>query len=873
MGGYRRIRLLFGGSVFLIGSLLQAQESAYVRGDVLVMLRPEARYGAVVADLQVIDGTSTGLHLEREVSTPLRTWLFRFDADATPHAVMLRALRNHPMVQLAQNNHLVKERALPDDPQLGSQWHHNNIGSAAAWDISTGGVTATGDTIVVCIIERSDLNHPDLSANAWLNLAEDANNGTDDDGNGYVDDVRGWNTPFGDDNVYGSNHGTQVAGMIGAVGNNALGVSGANWHVKMMPVAYGGAQEDLVLEAYTYPLIMRRRYNTSNGATGAFIVATNASWGIDGGQPSDSPLWCAMFDTLGAEGVLNCGATANNNVDVDAVGDLPTGCPSEYMVSVTATNSADDRTFSGYGITSIDVGAPGASVFTTSQSGGYGYATANGTSFASPLVAGVIGLLYSAPCGSLMDLVHGDPAAGALYIRNKLFAGVDQVGNLPGTIATGGRINAGASMQLIVGACGPCPSPYGLQVQPIDLSTASLSWQVVTGEAFDLRYRVVGDPVWSEVAGIAEVSYLISGLLPCAVYEFQVRVTCDVDVSDYSASATWTSEGCCNAPQQVIMGFIGDNIASLFWTPIIGAETYAVRYRPIGALDWQQVDGATELFVTIADIIPCTNYEVQVASVCGTVIGSWSPSELFNTSGCGFCVDNTYCVASGQASTSEWIQRVAFNNLDNATGNDGGYGDHTGQVGDLAVGAANTLTLVPGYSTFAYTEWWSVWLDFDQDGLFGTNELVYQSTNGSSTQVLASVDIPNEAVTGVTRLRVAMKYGGNVADACGTFSQGEVEDYCANLVLGIGMEEYADVPVRVYPSPADQELWISFSGGSAIGRAQLDVFDGTGRSVAVHTIIAGRGSLDTSRLSSGQYHFRISNDGRSVGRGRFVVLH
>jgi subtilisin family serine protease len=143
---------------------------------------------------------------------------------------------------------------------------------------------------------------------------------------------------------------------------------------------------------------MRRLYNETDGEKGAFVVATNASWGINGGEPADSPLWCAMYDSLGAQGVLNCGATANNNVDVDVVGDLPTACPSDFMISVTATNIDDMRTFSAYGATTIDVGAPGDNVYTTSISGGYG--TTSGTSFASPLTAGVIGLLYSAPCAS-----------------------------------------------------------------------------------------------------------------------------------------------------------------------------------------------------------------------------------------------------------------------------------------------------------------------------------------------------------------------------------------------------------------------------------------------------------------------------------------
>src|SRR5690606_37304415 len=118
-----------------------------------------------------------------------------------------------------------------------------------------------------------------------------------------------------------------------------------------------------------------------------------------------SPLWCAIYDTLGTAGVLNCGATSNSNVNIDVVGDLPTACPSDHLISVTATDNNDNRTFSAYGSTHVDLGAPGEDVRTTSIGGGYG--TTSGTSFASPLTAGVIGLLYSAPCASMMSLVHG----------------------------------------------------------------------------------------------------------------------------------------------------------------------------------------------------------------------------------------------------------------------------------------------------------------------------------------------------------------------------------------------------------------------------------------------------------------------------------
>ncbi|HMC96714.1 MAG TPA: hypothetical protein VKG92_03620, partial [Flavobacteriales bacterium] len=190
---------LFSSGLLALGLLaspiVSAQGPAYVPGDLLVMLQPGTSATTLVADLGTVNGASTGLHVVREVSIPMRAWLLHFDETHMAQDVMLRALWNHPAVQLAQNNHTVKERIVPNDAQYGQQWHHQNIGSEAAWDITTGGVTATGDTIVVAIMENADVSHADLVANAWHNFGEIPGNSVDDDGNGYVDDYRGWNTP------------------------------------------------------------------------------------------------------------------------------------------------------------------------------------------------------------------------------------------------------------------------------------------------------------------------------------------------------------------------------------------------------------------------------------------------------------------------------------------------------------------------------------------------------------------------------------------------------------------------------------------------------------------------------------------------------
>ena len=850
---------------------LRAQAVA-IPGDLLIMLNPDASAQKVAEDLGEWHGTPTGIQVVREVSAPMRTWLLHFDPNRADQSALLRAARSHKDVMLAQNNHHLELREVPNDPQYGQQWHHQNINSEGAWEISTGGLTADGDTIVVCIIENCDMPHPDLIDNAWFNHAEVPNNGIDDDANGYVDDFRGWNANAENDQVYGGSHGTQVAGMIGATGNNEVGVVGANWNVKMMVVFNSGANDAGVLASHSYPLTMRRLYNDTEGEKGAFVVATNASWGINGGQPADAPIWCAMYDSLGSEGVLNCGATANNNVNVDVVGDLPTACPSDFMISVTATDVDDDRTFSAYGLTTIDVGAPGEDVYTTRINDNYG--TTSGTSFASPLTAGVIGLLYSAPCASFMTLAKGDPAQGALYIRDVLFQGVDQVGNLPGQTVTGGRINAGNSMQLIMNGCGTCPAPYNPSVQTVTVNSALLSWQSVSGEGFDLRYRQTGAPDWNEVNGITGTSLLVEDLEACTPYEFQLTAHCGEEMSEHSTLFTWTSEGCCLAPAGLDQGSVGEDIVNIFWTSVLAADSYEVRYAPIGTTDFTEVAGITGSTFEITPLEPCSQITVQVRTVCDGVPTDWSTAITAATTGCGACTDLVYCTTDGGDTGDEWIANVLLGDIDHDSGAGDGYSDYTEVSTELAVGMSHSIRLSPDFSGFQFNEWFHVWIDLDQNGEFDTpDELLFDSGDADNDPVEGLVYIPANTALGYTRMRVIMQYDSEPEAPCtASFDYGEVEDYCitftANPGQGIAQISVAD-DLLVFPQPASSEVTIRTTerGGN------LTVFDAMGRDVLRTRVIGTTQVLDISGLASGTYAIVLDHGHGAPQRGHLVVAH
>jgi hypothetical protein len=525
---------------------LMAQETPFVEGQLIVQLAPGFRPGDVTKDCQLLNGKFLAMRSVKGLADSQNMYLFSYKTPGPDPEMVKNLVSNHPGVLFAQFNHYLSERILPNDPAIATQWHHvdasdNDIDSDLAWDITTGGFTANGDEIVVCVIENNgaNFNHTDLQANHRINFGEIPLNGIDDDGNGYADDYNGWNVSTLNGTINAGGHGTSVSGMIGARGNNSIGGAGVNWNVKIMQVQLGSITEANAIAAYEYAYDMRNLYNTTNGAQGAFIVATNASWGIDNANPVNYPAWCAMYEALGEVGVLNCGATANNNVNIDVVGDMPTACTSDYMIAVTATNSSDVRTFSGYGINSIDLGAPGESVYLPSGSTNYSFTS--GTSFASPCVAGAIALMYAAPCNYLADLSLSNPQQAADLVRQHLLDGVDPVANLAAEVATGGRLNVKNSIDLLLANCGPQAPCQHVDVSQITSCvynelTAQTEAQAVLSFVMSAEYCQVSQICWRElgapnytcinpadeglVINNLNNTYTIEGLLSNQVYEY-----------------------------------------------------------------------------------------------------------------------------------------------------------------------------------------------------------------------------------------------------------------------------------------------------------------------------------------------------------------
>jgi subtilisin family serine protease len=354
----------------------------------------------------------------------------------------LRSLQNHPFIEYAEYNYLQYIDLTPNDSLFSDLWGLHNTGQLGGtfdadidapegWDLSTG-----DPEIVVGVIDTGiDYNHEDLAANIWINPSEVPNNGIDDDGNGYVDDVHGINAITGSgDPMDDHYHGTHCAGTIGAVGNNSIGVAGVAWAAKIIGIKFlnssGSGTTADAITGINYAVALNNR--------GVNIRVLSNSWG--GGSFSQ-----ALKDAISAAndvGILFVAAAGNDSFNNDVYPHYPSSYDLSNILAIASTDRDDNlSSFSNYGAISVDLAAPGSSILSTVPNNGYD--TLSGTSMATPHVSGAAALSLSLNDGLTVD-----------QLKNLLMDNGDSINELIGKCVSGNRLNIYNSLDQL-----PPPSP------------------------------------------------------------------------------------------------------------------------------------------------------------------------------------------------------------------------------------------------------------------------------------------------------------------------------------------------------------------------------------------------------------------------------
>ncbi len=460
--------------------------------------------------------------------------------DGRTVADAIARLQANPKVKAVQPNFIYQaDDVMPNDPSFPQLWGLHNTGQTitypgvedcdidapAAWDTTMG-----SPSIIVAVIDEGiDITHPDLAANIWVNTAEkNGITGVDDDGNGFVDDVNGWNF-YGDNNIVysskdGDDHGTHCAGTIAAVGNNGIGVIGVAPNVKVMPLKFlgrrGGSTADAI-DALGYAKLM-----------GAHLASN--SWGGGAYDPS-------LYEAIRSFAKPFVAAAGNSGEDADETPHYPSSYDLDNIISIAAVNNrALLSSFSNYGATSVDIGAPGESILSTLPVAQGSYGTYSGTSMATPHVSGIVALMLSV-----------DSTLTGTGVRQLLINTAVDLPSLDGKTVSGGMANAAAALAAL-GPVTPNDPPSVAISGPADGASfeegASIAFSATASDTED--GDLTGSIAWtSSVDGAIGTGGSFSKVLSVGIHVITASVT---DSKGQTASDSVTVTVNDTTPDQII---------------------------------------------------------------------------------------------------------------------------------------------------------------------------------------------------------------------------------------------------------------------------------------------------------------------------------
>jgi hypothetical protein len=349
--------------------------------------------------------------------------------------------KSQPEVDMCEYNMLLNTRTIHNDPMIDSQYYLRHIKASDSWKVSDGGKQNSTEPVIMVVIDNGfDMTHEDLKDVFYLNQNEIPNDGIDNEGNGLIDDVSGWNISTNSSKHFLRAHGTNVLGVLAATHNNKKGIAGVHPNVRIYPISTIEVTSETI-KAYEFILHQKKLYLESAGKKGLNFGVLNHSSGKDFAFAKDHPVWCGLYDKMGELGILSIVATSNDETDVERLGDMPSTCTSPYLIVVGSTNKKDEYYTSGFGTISVDLSAPGERILTTHPEFIQPYFYTAGTSMATPMVAGAVSFLYAIPCDSFSMFQKTNPSAASLAIKEIILTSTDIRSTLTSRTVSRGRLN------------------------------------------------------------------------------------------------------------------------------------------------------------------------------------------------------------------------------------------------------------------------------------------------------------------------------------------------------------------------------------------------------------------------------------------------
>ncbi len=561
----------------ILASTARAQPDRFTPNQLIVKFAP----ATPAADVFALRASVGGNVAHRFSSIGAELW--NVSGIGVPDAVA--RLKSSRGVVYAEPNYLVHaDDVFPDDPRFGTQWGLHNIGQSggtvdADIDAPEAWTFETGSDVLVGVIDTGvDWDHPDLAANIFVNPGEIADNHLDDDQNGFIDDVHGWDFLNEDNDPDDDNgHGTHVAGIIAARGNNGVGVAGVAWSARILPLKFLSS----IGTGSTADAIRAVEYATAMG-----VRLTNNSWG---GIAYSQALSDAI-EEAGEANILFVAASGNNGANSDAFAHYPASFTLPNIISVLSSDATDARSpFSNFGVISVDLAAPGADIVSTFP--GDRYATASGTSMAAPFVCGAVCVMWSAA-----------PTLTYQEVRDAILNSVDKIPSLQGVTATGGRLNLNGMMSQLDDV--PPAAIADLGVQSTGSTTALLTWSAPGDDGnerkasrYDVRYATVpidasnfdaatpaaGAPPPQD-PGEPE-SFEVAGLDFTTTYYFAVVAEDErANRSPVSNAASGTTLG------PPALGYYPESFTASLLTGGLSTQPLVIRNTAQGTLDFSTVD-------------------------------------------------------------------------------------------------------------------------------------------------------------------------------------------------------------------------------------------------------------------------------------------